>query len=58
MGYMFPARSSATLNSGYGGQCFWGDSIPSNVIFRPDGTVSGLIDWTSAELGPSELDLA
>lgn len=36
----------------------WGDSTPSNVMFRPDGTVSGLIDWELAALGPSELDLA
>lgn len=36
----------------------WGDSTPSNVMFRSDGTVSGLIDWELAALGPSELDLA
>lgn len=36
----------------------WGDSTPSNVMFRPDGSVSGLIDWELAALGPSELDLA
>ena len=36
----------------------WGDSTPSNVMFLPDGTVSGLIDWELAALGPSELDLA
>jgi aminoglycoside phosphotransferase (APT) family kinase protein len=36
----------------------WGDSTPSNVMFHPDGTVSGLIDWELAALGPSELDLA
>jgi aminoglycoside phosphotransferase (APT) family kinase protein len=36
----------------------WGDSTPSNVMFAPDGTVSGLIDWELAALGPSELDLA
>jgi aminoglycoside phosphotransferase (APT) family kinase protein len=36
----------------------WGDSTPANVMFFPDGTVSGLIDWELAALGPSELDLA
>jgi aminoglycoside phosphotransferase (APT) family kinase protein len=36
----------------------WGDSTPSNVMFNPDGTVSSLIDWELAALGPSELDLA
>jgi aminoglycoside phosphotransferase (APT) family kinase protein len=36
----------------------WGDSTPSNVMFSPDGSVSGLIDWELAALGPSELDLA
>jgi aminoglycoside phosphotransferase (APT) family kinase protein len=36
----------------------WGDSTPSNVMFRDDGSVSGLIDWELAAMGPSELDLA
>ena len=36
----------------------WGDSTPSNVMFRADGSVSGLIDWELAAMGPSELDLA
>ncbi|MGD9472399.1 MAG: phosphotransferase family protein [Novosphingobium sp.] len=36
----------------------WGDSTPSNVMFRDDGSVSALIDWELAALGPSELDLA
>ena len=36
----------------------WGDSTPSNVMFRSDGSVSGLIDWELSALGPSELDLA
>lgn len=36
----------------------WGDATPSNVMFHADGTVSGLIDWELAALGPSELDLA
>lgn len=36
----------------------WGDSTPANVMFLPDGTVSGLIDWELAALGPAELDLA
>ena len=36
----------------------WGDSTPSNVMFLADGSVSGLIDWELAAMGPSELDLA
>ncbi|MEY4161030.1 MAG: hypothetical protein RLZZ136_1651 [Pseudomonadota bacterium] len=36
----------------------WGDSTPSNVMFHPDGKVTGLIDWELAALGPAELDLA
>jgi aminoglycoside phosphotransferase (APT) family kinase protein len=36
----------------------WGDSTPSNVMFAYDQTVSALIDWELAALGPSELDLA
>jgi aminoglycoside phosphotransferase (APT) family kinase protein len=36
----------------------WGDSTPSNVMWHADGTVSSLIDWELAALGPSELDLA
>lgn len=36
----------------------WGDSTPSNVMFADDQTISALIDWELAALGPSELDLA
>jgi aminoglycoside phosphotransferase (APT) family kinase protein len=36
----------------------WGDPTPSNVMFKPDGTVAALIDWELAALGPPELDLA
>lgn len=36
----------------------WGDPTPSNVMWRPDGTVAALIDWELAALGPPELDLA
>jgi len=36
----------------------WGDPTPSNVMWRPDGTVAALIDWELAALGPRELDLA
>ena len=36
----------------------WGDPTPSNVMWRPDGSVAALIDWELAALGPPELDLA
>ncbi|CAH0498107.1 phosphotransferase family protein [Novosphingobium sp. CECT 9465] len=36
----------------------WGDPTPSNVMWRPDGSVAALIDWELAALGPRELDLA
>lgn len=36
----------------------WGDPTPSNVMWRPDGSVGALIDWELAALGPRELDLA
>lgn len=36
----------------------WGDPTPSNVMFAPDGSINGLIDWELAALGPAQLDLA
>jgi aminoglycoside phosphotransferase (APT) family kinase protein len=36
----------------------WGDPQPTNFLFRPDGSVSGVIDWETAFLGPPEADLA
>ncbi|HUE09325.1 MAG TPA: phosphotransferase family protein [Steroidobacteraceae bacterium] len=36
----------------------WGDPQPTNLLFRPDGTISGVIDWEMAVLGPPEADLA
>lgn len=36
----------------------WGDPTPSNVMWRPDGSVAALIDWELAALGPPELDMA
>jgi aminoglycoside phosphotransferase (APT) family kinase protein len=36
----------------------WGDPQPTNLLFRPDGSVSGVIDWEMAVLGPPEADLA
>jgi aminoglycoside phosphotransferase (APT) family kinase protein len=36
----------------------WGDPQPSNLLFLPDGAVSGVIDWEMATLGPPEADLA
>jgi aminoglycoside phosphotransferase (APT) family kinase protein len=36
----------------------WGDPQSSNFLFGPDGTVTGVIDWEMATLGPPEVDLA
>lgn len=35
----------------------WGDPTPSNVVWRDDLSVAGLIDFESATLGPAEADL-
>jgi aminoglycoside phosphotransferase (APT) family kinase protein len=36
----------------------WGDPQPSNFLFAPDATVTGVIDWEMVTLGPPEADLA
>jgi aminoglycoside phosphotransferase (APT) family kinase protein len=36
----------------------WGDPQPSNLLFDPEGSISGVIDWEMATLGPPEADLA
>jgi aminoglycoside phosphotransferase (APT) family kinase protein len=36
----------------------WGDPQPTNLLFLPDGKISGVIDWEMAVLGPPEADLA
>jgi aminoglycoside phosphotransferase (APT) family kinase protein len=36
----------------------WGDPQPTNLLFLPDGSLSGVIDWEMAVLGPPEADLA
>src|SRR6202453_2026 len=36
----------------------WGDPQPTNLLFLPDGTISGVIDWEMAVIGPPEADLA
>jgi len=43
-----------------GGQVslLWGDPQPTNLLFLADGTISGVIDWEMAVLGPPEADLA
>src|SRR5690606_40823975 len=35
----------------------WGDPTPSNVLWREDLSVSGIIDFESVTLGPPEADL-
>jgi aminoglycoside phosphotransferase (APT) family kinase protein len=35
----------------------WGDARIGNMIFAPDGTVAGALDWEMAALGPAEVDL-
>lgn len=36
----------------------WGDAAPHNLLFNNDLTVSALLDWETARLGPGEADLA
>lgn len=36
----------------------WGDAAPHNVLFNDDLTVSAVLDWETARLGPRESDLA
>lgn len=36
----------------------WGDPTPHNILFDDDLTVSGVLDWEAARLGPGEADLA
>jgi len=36
----------------------WGDPQPTNLLFLPDGSISGVIDWEMAVIGPPEADLA
>jgi aminoglycoside phosphotransferase (APT) family kinase protein len=45
-----PADSQVSL--------LWGDPQPTNLLFLPDGSLSGVIDWEMAVLGPPEADLA
>lgn len=35
----------------------WGDAIPANLLFKDDQSVSAVIDWEMAALGPGEVDL-
>jgi aminoglycoside phosphotransferase (APT) family kinase protein len=35
----------------------WGDSNPCNILFNPDLSVSALLDFEAAALGPAEIDL-
>jgi aminoglycoside phosphotransferase (APT) family kinase protein len=36
----------------------WGDAMPHNVLFAADLSVSAVLDWEAARLGPGEIDLA
>jgi aminoglycoside phosphotransferase (APT) family kinase protein len=36
----------------------WGDARLGNLMFGPDQTVTAVLDWELASLGPPELDLA
>jgi aminoglycoside phosphotransferase (APT) family kinase protein len=36
----------------------WGDARLGNVMFDSDGTISSLVDWELATIGPAEMDLA
>ena len=36
----------------------WGDAAPHNILFNDDLSVSAILDWETARLGPGESDLA
>jgi aminoglycoside phosphotransferase (APT) family kinase protein len=36
----------------------WGDAAPHNLLFNADLSVSAVLDWETARLGPGETDLA
>ncbi len=36
----------------------WGDATPHNLLFNDDLSVSAVLDWEAARLGPGETDLA
>jgi aminoglycoside phosphotransferase (APT) family kinase protein len=36
----------------------WGDPTPANTLFKPDLSVSAIIDFEMAAMGPGEVDLA
>lgn len=36
----------------------WGDAMPHNILFNEDLSVSAVLDWEAARLGPGEADLA
>lgn len=38
-------------------EVLWGDASPGNLLFRDDGSVSAVLDWEAAALGPGEADL-
>lgn len=35
----------------------WGDARPGNILFNKDQSVSAVLDWEGALVGPAELDL-
>ena len=35
----------------------WGDARPGNLLYHPDGQVSGILDWELAAAAPAEVDL-
>jgi Ser/Thr protein kinase RdoA (MazF antagonist) len=35
-----------------------GDFYPGNLLFDPDGTLTGVVDWSAASVGPPEYDVA
>jgi aminoglycoside phosphotransferase (APT) family kinase protein len=49
-------KSTRPRNASVG--LLWGDPQPSNFLFAADGTITGVIDWEMATLGPPEADLA
>ncbi|MEV1010769.1 aminoglycoside phosphotransferase family protein [Streptomyces sp. NPDC049881] len=42
----------------YEGRFLHRDFHPGNVLFTPDGRVSGVVDWVETSWGPADLDVA
>ena len=39
-------------------ELLWGDANPGNFLFADDGTISAVLDFEAAAIGPAEIDLS